>query len=127
MTTDPIRAVLKDLIVCAEPFTSGDTVVETSGTIPLMEALDKKIGEAQAALAAPVEAAQQREDSKDAEDANRYRWLRDCSNWTVTCANDVARFSARIPVPTKMLANDTANELDTAIDAAIAATSKEKT
>ena len=60
----------------------------------------------------------------ESKDAARYRWLRDDANWTVICSNGMARFSARIPVPTSMLLNDTANELDTAIDAAIASTQK---
>ena len=65
------------------------------------------------------------QDTQDAKDAARYRWLRDEANWTVICSNDIARFSARIPVPTSMLANDSGNELDAAIDATIAQDAKD--
>ncbi len=85
------------------------------------------IGDEWRAMIAAAPPVAQREESRDAKNAQRYRWLRDKIAWTVTCANDVARFSARIPVPTAMLANDTSNELDAAIDFAIAAAPKEPT
>ncbi len=44
--------LLRELIEAARPFTSGDTVTETSGTIPLMEALEDVIEKAEAWLRA---------------------------------------------------------------------------
>lgn len=43
---------LKDLIAAAKPFISGEVVDETSGTIPLMEALRKAIEAAEKQLEA---------------------------------------------------------------------------
>jgi len=40
---DEIRKALRDLVEASEPFTSGDVVDETSGTIPLMKSLDDAI------------------------------------------------------------------------------------
>ena len=37
---DNILKILKELIETSEPFTSGDIVDETNGTIPLMERLE---------------------------------------------------------------------------------------
>lgn len=44
--TDKEREVLLELIEAASPFTSGDTVDETDGTIPLMYRLEWAIYEA---------------------------------------------------------------------------------
>lgn len=44
------RKCIEDLIAAAKPFTSGDVVDETSGTIPLMEALRKAIEQMQKRL-----------------------------------------------------------------------------
>lgn len=49
MTEDEI-AVLQRLIEAARPFLDGKIVTETSGTIPLMEELEKAIEEAQGLL-----------------------------------------------------------------------------
>lgn len=40
------KKVLQELIQAAEPFTSGNIVDETDGTIPLMERLEKAIKKA---------------------------------------------------------------------------------
>ena len=37
------KEILRELIDAAKPFTSGDVVDETSGTIPLMERLEDAI------------------------------------------------------------------------------------
>lgn len=42
-----IKADIKELIDAAKPFLSGDIVVETSGTIPLMERLEEAIERAE--------------------------------------------------------------------------------
>jgi hypothetical protein len=47
LTTNEISAIRK-LIEAAKPFTSGETVTETSGTIPLMEELEDAIEAAEA-------------------------------------------------------------------------------
>jgi hypothetical protein len=44
------KRILAALIAAAKPFTSGDVVDETSGTIPLMEALQKAIDAAEKAI-----------------------------------------------------------------------------
>ncbi len=43
------EAILIELIDAAKPFTSGDIVDETTGTIPLMERLERAIDEAEEA------------------------------------------------------------------------------
>lgn len=45
-----IREALQKLIEASRPFTDDDTVTETSGTIPLMEALEDAIEVAEKAL-----------------------------------------------------------------------------
>jgi hypothetical protein len=45
-----LQEALRQLIEAAKPFTSGDVVTETSGTIPLMEALERAIHEAEDSL-----------------------------------------------------------------------------
>jgi len=49
LTPDEISTIRK-LIEAAKPFTSGETVTETSGTIPLMEELEDAIEAAEAIL-----------------------------------------------------------------------------
>ena len=44
------KKILRDLIEAARPFTSGDVVDETCGTMPLMEALENAIEQAQELL-----------------------------------------------------------------------------
>jgi hypothetical protein len=48
--TDPVKAVLFELMQAAIPFTSSKTVTETSGTAPLMERLEEVIDKAQEQL-----------------------------------------------------------------------------
>jgi hypothetical protein len=48
--TDPVKRALFDLMKAAAPFTNGDIVTETSGTIPLMESLEDAIKNAQEVL-----------------------------------------------------------------------------
>jgi hypothetical protein len=45
-----IVAALKDLIDAAKAFLSDSVVVETTGTIPLLDGLDKAIGNAEVLL-----------------------------------------------------------------------------
>ena len=45
-----MEKILRELIEAARPFTSGNTVDETSGTIPLMERLSEAIRNAEKAL-----------------------------------------------------------------------------
>ena len=45
-----MNEILQELIEAAEPFTSGDTVDETGGTIPLMERLEEAIKRAKESL-----------------------------------------------------------------------------
>jgi hypothetical protein len=45
-----IRETLQELIEAAKPFTSGDVVDETTGTIPLMTVLQAAIDAAETAL-----------------------------------------------------------------------------
>ena len=42
--------ILRALIEACRPFTSGDVVTETSGTIPLIEALEDAIESAEAVI-----------------------------------------------------------------------------
>jgi hypothetical protein len=49
-TMKSIRETLQALIEAAKPFTSGDVIDETTGTIPLLEALQAAIDAAEAAL-----------------------------------------------------------------------------
>lgn len=42
--------IVLELIQAAEPFTSGDTVDETSGTVPLMDRLEKALKKAKEIL-----------------------------------------------------------------------------
>lgn len=44
------RRILIELVEAAQPFTDDKTVVETSGTIPLMERLEKAIRAAERVL-----------------------------------------------------------------------------
>jgi len=46
-----LKTVLEELIEAAEPFASGDIVDETSGTIPLMNRLERAIDRAGELLA----------------------------------------------------------------------------
>jgi hypothetical protein len=48
---EEIRRVLLELIDAASPFTSGDVVDQTGGTIPLMDRLEDAIDEARATMA----------------------------------------------------------------------------
>lgn len=45
--TDNEKKILRELIEAARPFTSGDTVDETSGTIPKMDRLEQAIDDAE--------------------------------------------------------------------------------
>jgi len=64
--------------------------------------------------AAPVEGA-----ATDAQDAARYRWLRDRLPWTLMSAHGYTRMAARLPVSIKA-DMDEAHEMDAALDAAMA-------
>ena len=44
------KEIIRELIEAVEPFNSGDIVDETSGTIPLMERLEKAIEAAKTLL-----------------------------------------------------------------------------
>jgi hypothetical protein len=52
MMTPEQKQIVAALIAAAKPFTSGDVVDETSGTIPLMEELRKAIEAAERELEA---------------------------------------------------------------------------
>lgn len=47
---DKIIAALMDLIRAAKPFLSDRVIVETTGTIPLLDSLDKAIDDAEVLL-----------------------------------------------------------------------------
>ncbi len=49
MSDDLVKAIL-ELIEASRPFTGGDVVDETSGTIPLMDRLEEAISQMESAL-----------------------------------------------------------------------------
>jgi len=58
------------------------------------------------------------DDSNDAKDAERYRWLRDRAPWTLCSANGMTRLAARLPVAWEGAEED-GHEMDAVIDAAM--------
>lgn len=70
------------------------------------------------AFARAIEAAVLAEAAKDREDAERYRWLRDRSAWTLMSANGIIRLAHRLPTGFKPTPQNNGDDYDAAIDAA---------
>jgi len=69
-----------------------------------------------AAFAEAIRAEERAAIAASAQDAARYRWLRDRSAWTLISANGITRLAARLPVMMEPQADD---DMDAAIDAAM--------